>query len=146
MYRVIIERPRLCFDRGTDHRRAQRLRDDPESEPRFEPIRMKSKFLNENLAPLDRFLRSRVGRPWNEVHSEICAHIALRSAVQKHVLDHLRHMVYLRVEMVDGQPCDVISRYRRGPIATPKGELYVCPETGILRLARCRKVRRKRRG
>jgi hypothetical protein len=46
------------------------------------------------IEPLKKFLRSRCGRPWNKVHSEISEHLRLTSAVQKHVLDHLKDYVY----------------------------------------------------
>jgi hypothetical protein len=140
MYEVIIERPR-CGGRGWGFkgRERERMRDlaDPENARTFESTsrhRGGNKHLNENLAPLYRFLRSRVGRPWDEVHSEICATLRLTSAVQKHVLDHLRDMVHTIV-VRDGERLvehgrwgvqDVARYYRRGLF-------YVCPDTGTLK-------------
>jgi hypothetical protein len=43
----------------------------------------------ENLAPLRRFLASRVGRRWDDVYSEVRAAIRADSAAQLHVLQHL---------------------------------------------------------
>jgi hypothetical protein len=40
-----------------------------------------TKYLNEHLGPLRRYLDSQVGRPWNKVFSEICTHINRNSAV-----------------------------------------------------------------
>ena len=68
-----------------------------------------SKHLNENLAPLKRFLARRVGRPWSRVYAEICEHIALRSAVQKHVLDHLHQFVKTAVVLIDGRPHEALA-------------------------------------
>lgn len=51
------------------------------------------KVLNENLAPLRRYLERQVGRPWNKVYAEISAHLRPASAVQQHVRDHLHHFV-----------------------------------------------------
>jgi hypothetical protein len=48
------------------------------------------KGLNENLAPLRRFLRSNVGRPWDKVFAEICEHLNFDSAVQLHIWQHIR--------------------------------------------------------
>jgi hypothetical protein len=91
----------------------------------------------ENLAPLRRFLRSRVGRPWNDVHHEICALLNVRSAVQKHVLDHIREMVEVNVVMVDGVPHHKPGHWYGGsPIVRNRWrEFYVCPLTGALRFA-----------
>jgi hypothetical protein len=128
MFEVIIERPRGGARGGIGRSKPGRRPRDRDEWPRNEPMRMRDKFLRENLAPLRRFLASRVGRDWNEVHSEICATLSVRSAVQKHVLDHLRHMVELDVMLVDGRPHHVLAQYhRRGEIA--HGCLYVCPLT-----------------
>lgn len=51
------------------------------------------KGLNEFLNPLWRLLRSRCGKPWDKVYSEICANIRLDSAVQRHILEHLHQAV-----------------------------------------------------
>lgn len=137
MYEVIIERPRVGGKYLRVNGRERERERDPEYAPLLGPISRGrgSKHLNENLAPLRRFLVSRVGRPWNEVHSEICADLRLTSAVQKHVLDHLRDMVYthvvrafdqLRVHGRNG--VEPLGYRRRNTIA------YVCPDTGRLAL------------
>ncbi len=101
--------------------------------------RSRSKWLSENLAPLRRFLLRRLGRPWNDVHSEICAHIGLRSAVQKHVLDHLRHYVELQPILIDGYPHYPTLRGGRQagpqPLSDYGHAFYVCPQRGTLELA-----------
>jgi hypothetical protein len=51
------------------------------------------KHLNENLAPLKRYLQSQVGRPWTKVYSEICQRINRNSAVQLHIWQHLMQYV-----------------------------------------------------
>jgi hypothetical protein len=99
MHEVIIERPR----RGHHTERYPRTRmvnrglprnreDDPpvrESMGRY----YRGKSLNENLAPLVRFLRSNTGRPWSKVRSEMMRYLSVTSAVQKHVMDHVRQYV-----------------------------------------------------
>jgi hypothetical protein len=154
MYEVIIERPRggAGWARPWPRRTPWRLlaQDDDGTEDGGPTKvcmgpRIGSKWLNENLAPLRRFLLSRVGRPWDDVHSEIAAHIAPRSAVQTHVLSHLEQYVERNVVMINGWPHHPIAwgkdRKNYRPLASWKYSFYVCPETGLLRLAWKRRVR-----
>ena len=134
MFEVIIERPR---GGGRSPRYRHRRPRELEDMPRFESTargRGGSKYLNENLAPLRRFFRSRLGRPWNEVHAEISQHLSLRSAVQKHVLDHVRQMVELHAVVIDGRAYHPTTYRRHRLLVTPGrwGGFYVCPETGRL--------------
>lgn len=48
-----------------------------------------SKNLNENLRPLFQFLEKSVGRPWNDVNSEIRSRIDIRRAIGYHVIQHV---------------------------------------------------------
>lgn len=141
MFKVIVERPRLvnpracgsAYPRGALRHRFER---DIEEAPKRLGMAAghREKWLNENLAPLARFLRGQVGRPWNKVRSEIAAHLSVGSAVQKHVLDHLRDFVAEHVEIVDGVPHE-----RRwgvlGYVGQSRSRLWVCPRTGLLRFA-----------
>lgn len=92
------------------------------------------KELNENLNPLYRFLNSCAGRKWDEVHSEMCEHIRLDSAVQRHVLEHVDHFVEKDVIIINGEPYHSSRRWKltsyrsRGPT-----EMYVDPRDGILK-------------
>src|SRR5215210_3284575 len=108
MFEVIIERPRVgaSWPDRTKGRRAETNRLHPELSVSREPMSMGrgSKYLNENLAPLRRFLERSVGRPWDAVRAEICAHITMRSSVQKHVLDHVKEMVETSPVLIDGRP------------------------------------------
>lgn len=134
MFELIIERPRG----GNWPRRPGRAPRELDDAPRFESSsrnRGGTKHLNENLAPLVRFLRRRVGRPWNDVHREMAAQLSLGSAVQKHVLDHVRQLVELHVVLVDDRPYHATaSRGRRDPIEGGRwsGRFYVCPRRGRL--------------
>jgi hypothetical protein len=94
MARVIVERPRLKAFNNRKGRR-QELEDMPAHEGmrRSRALRGDRKQLNENLAPLRRYLASQVGRPWRKVYSEISEHLRADSAVQQHVRDHLRDFV-----------------------------------------------------
>jgi hypothetical protein len=92
MDKVIVERPRHGGDVKYPRGSAFWQRTAPELWPRREPIKWRRnrdpKSLNENLAPLRRYLRSNVGRPWDKVFSEISQRISLNSAVQLHIWHH----------------------------------------------------------
>jgi hypothetical protein len=96
MAKVIVERPRGGGG-GLRYPRA-RLRDwtPIEESPRRQSIRRPwdecgyRKGLNENLAPLRRYLLSNVGRPWDKVFSEMSRHMRLDSAVQLHIWQHVQ--------------------------------------------------------
>ena len=136
MCKVIVERPRVL---GWKHKRGrddQRARQDPEEAPLQESSargrKRNHKYLNENLAPLRRFVLGQVGRRWDSVHAEICEHLRLTSAVQQHVLQHLDDFVVKDVEMVDGKP---VHRADHRPVVGSRWRAlaWVCPRTGILR-------------
>jgi len=88
-----------------------------------------AKRLNENLTPLEQFLETAVGRPWDEVYSEIRERIDMRKAIGLHVMQHLEHMVEVNVFMENGVPFESKATY--GSWHEVYG-LYVHPETGLL--------------
>jgi len=97
-------------------------------EPHWQRIGSKRHF-NEHLSPLRRYLRKHVGRPWNKVHSEICAHINPSNVVQNHILTHLYQYVERHVVEVNGK-----IESRNGTPISYWSLFYVCPRTGLLRL------------
>jgi hypothetical protein len=137
MSKVIVERPRV----GNGWRRKGRTHalDDGEGNALRQRVPPKktvgSKMLNENLAPLRRYLESNVGRPWNKVHSEIAKHIRPTSVVQQHVLDHVRGYVDTNTRMVDGKVV-VLEGKRLTPVKESSTLFYVHPKTGILKFNR----------
>jgi len=103
------------------------------------------KELNENLKPLRRFLRSRVGKPWDKVYSEIMEGINLNNAVQYHVWQHLvqfgevetkTYMEGNTVMIAGGSPRHVGDYSWRE-------EFYVHPKTGLLCVSKSDKKRYK---
>lgn len=93
------------------------------------------KWLNENLAPLRRYLLAQTGRPWNAVWSEICENLKPTSTVQQHVRDHIEDFVAVRTFLKNGRvyfnrrgyaPCALDDAKWRQPLA------YVDPATGVL--------------
>jgi hypothetical protein len=148
MFEVIIERPRY----GSSWKRKKGRHGEPlrvQEGPTWEPVSRGrgSKGLNENLAPLRRFLERRVGRAWAAVRSEISSILNVRSAVQQHVLEHVKDMVEENAILVDGVPHHPPHLGFRGlePIVAYRWRgLYVCPRTGILRMAERRGRDRRR--
>jgi len=97
MAHVVVERPRLKpfkIRKG----RSVSLEDMPShvGMRRGHALHGDRKELNENLAPLRRYLEKQVGRPWNKVYSEIACHLRIDSAIQQHVRDHIGDFVAVK--------------------------------------------------
>lgn len=136
MAKVIVERPRRLegFSRKGRVLPLEEL-------PRHEGMRVRhvrnwgGKVLNENLAPLRRYLVRQVGRPWNKVYAEVSAHLRPTSAVQQHVRDHLHDFVAVK-------PRRLANQLRQRPGSDLWFQpFYVDPRTGLL----CRTDRLKQR-
>jgi hypothetical protein len=98
-----------------------------------------SKYLNENLAPLRRYLAQQVGRPWDKVYSEIAARLRVDSSVQQHVRDHLRDFVAIKPRR------GIDNWYMPMPGGLWRHRFYVDPRTGLLcRTDRLLEVRLRR--
>ena len=138
MPKVIVERPR----RGNP-KRARPGRAVPLEGEDGEPLRarkppprtQKTKSLNENLAPLRRYLEGQVGRPWAMVYSEIAENLKPSNTVQQHVRDHVEDFVATKCRMKNGKV--FASRHGRwggeAPLDQEYRKLYVHPRTGLLR-------------
>jgi hypothetical protein len=150
MSKVIVERPRLG---RKDKRRPGR--DRPLEDEDGAPLRargprrvkgIKTKSLNENLSPLERYLGRQVNRPWDKVWSEISANLKPTSTVQQHVRDHVPDFVAIDTRLENGRVV-VVSRFGGlTPLERSWAKLYVDPRTGILRrnphtVGRKRKIR-----
>jgi len=145
MYKVIVERPRRGGTRagGASRGRIYRASEDVPSKIGIKHGIGPSKWLNENLAPLKRFIASQVNRPWDKVYSEICANIDRRNTVQEHIFTHIQDFVELHAQLVDGKVYVKSWHYRSDwiPLDESTLELYVHPRTGILLRNRHRKPR-----
>ena len=137
MFKVIVERPRLVNSNGygRDGRSFRNQEDAPLMLGMRRGYRY-SKWLNENLAPLQRFLEQQVDRPWNKVYSEIRAGIDGRSTVQQHILQHLDDFVAIKTRWIDSQNggyvvCDC-DYGRHVTLEDSRYALFVHPRTGIL--------------
>ena len=126
MAKVLVERPRLID--STEHR-GRTLPDEllPKSLGVRRAVREAGgyKQLNENLAPLRRYLERQVGRPWNKVFSAIAANLKSTSTVQQHVRDHIKDFVQLHPH--------ADARVWAGSERRWFQALYVDPRDGILK-------------
>src|SRR5262245_56031154 len=139
MSKIIVERPRI--DSGPRRKGRSRPLTDADGAPYRARDRdggherpQRTKHLNENLAPLRRFLQSNVGRPWNKVRSELAENIRPTSTVQQHVLDHVTDFVATKTVMREGKVMVFDSHSRRHPVPVQESWalLYVHPKSGLL--------------
>ncbi len=151
MAKVIVERPRLkgwAWNKPKGYQRQLR-RCGEEGPPSREGIKARwqsrTKSFNEHLGPLRRYLDKQVGRPWDKVYSEICAHIDRGSVVQKHVHTHIEQYVARNVILIDGVPCNGDGSFQYGKPLQQLGypHWYVCPRTGLLRRVKLTSRKRK---
>ena len=148
MAKVIVQRPRIGGEKVTKGRTPRDLENLPARKGLRRAVQEAGdwKELNENLAPLRRYLASQVGRPWNKVWSEICANLRPTSTVQQHVRDHVFDFVAIRNLRVSGGEFYVGGGWRGPvPLAKSRYELWVDPRSGILRRNRGRDRYRKAR-
>lgn len=137
MFNVIVERPRW----GASHAQSPKLKGNKTQD--IKQIGLKrhahvgarySKSLNENLAPLIRFLRSRRGRSWDSVFSEICDCLDTGSTVKMHVRQHLEDFVLTRISigrlgewMFEGMVIEKSRHWFR------RYQFFVDPHDGVLK-------------
>lgn len=146
MFKVIVERPRW----GSRHAPKSKLRyDKAPDRKRVTGRRLVlehsgyTKCLNENLAPLKRYLHKQVGRPWDKVYSEICEHLDTSSTVKQHVRDHLTDFILVNVTVArDGR---FMSAHKWWGPTSPENwwaKLYVDPNDGLIKRTDklCRKL------
>ncbi len=137
MFKVIVERPRRGG--GGPLKKHRQANEDPENLPTKESMKAPYRYgdnlkeLNENLSPLKRYLNKQVGRNWNDVYSEISKHIDNNSTVKKHVKDHIKWFVNEHVVVEGKKVYGKIAHYIGYRPELWKDELYVDPETGILK-------------
>ena len=146
MFKVIVERPRwgrkyaarskLRYDKVPDRKHATGRRLVLE-------YRGYTKDLNENLAPLKRYLHKQVGRPWSKVYSEICEHLDASSTVKQHVRDHLTDFILVKVT-VDRKGGFTASNHWGRPMSPEHwwAKLYVDPTDDLIKRTDklCRKL------
>jgi hypothetical protein len=137
MFKVIVERPR----RGWRVPRARGRLAGEDDLPTKIGVRRHgvltgncTKTLNENLGPLERYLGRQVGRPWNDVYSEICATLAPGHTVKEHVRQHIRDFV-MRDIAIGRDGAWICPGRRRSGVRDRLWwqRYYVDPEDGLLK-------------
>jgi len=136
MPKVIVERPR----RGGSGERLRRNTTAREDDVALSKVGMKRdaqlrggfKSLNENLAPLKRYLDAQVDRPWAKVWSEICENLKPSNTVQQHVRDHIPDFVAIKTSLRDGEIW-VHERWAPVRLKDSHTRLFVDPQSGLLR-------------
>jgi len=137
MHEVLIERPRRGHRRKT-HRgnkpRVSEWTDEDSYAGAYRPRQHRTKFFDDLLSPLERWLRKQVNRPWDKVWSELTAGVDSRSVVGQHLLTHARHLVSMDCCYDEARREVLINARhwsRRGPCAAYG--LYVDPRSQLLR-------------
>ena len=90
------------------------------------------KDFNENLSPLWNYLRSKVGKSWDEVYSDIRKNLSPNSTVQMHVVQHLKWQVHLDTYFAEDGLIYARTGYRTICVEEPtwsKFPFYVHPVT-----------------
>lgn len=152
---IVIERPRggmrISAKKLTGYKKnLQKLTEEASEDGLLSPYLIKmgkrTKHFSDHLGPLRRLLRSKVGKPWNDVYSELCQRLNTNSVTGQHVISHLWDFVERYVEIIDGVPYHKTHRSRFA-IGHWRDEFYIHPETGILCLAQTapKKPRKKRK-
>lgn len=105
--------------------------------PTHEPINLNhSTYFGDNLEPLERFLRSNLGRPWSEVHSKLSQQLDRSTVSGEHVFQHLQH--YMGNTPWQKQIPAEGHHYRKQNDGTST-RFGVHPETGLLCIVNPRK-------
>lgn len=146
MFKVIVERPRWGSRMRTREGRLYRASEEVASKIGMKQGYVRRKWLNENLAPLKRWLEAQANRPWDKVYAELCANIDRRNTVQEHIFTHIDNFVERETQWVDGK-VHVLRRWAHElqPVEESNATLYVHPRTGLLLKNRHRVSRKRRR-
>ena len=147
--KVLTERPRSSSRvryKNVRNRMTRKTIDEDEqghAEGMRFPYGYEQKGFTDLIGPLYRFLHSRVGKPWDKVHSEICSALKGRSTQQQHLLDHVESAVisdlsFENGKLVHANGLEFIRRYWGFANRT----FYVDPRDGTLK-AVTEKMRRQ---
>ncbi len=145
MHKVVTTRPRKggygYSNRGRHLRHAEMkvVVDDEEgietNARKRGKISRHDKVFSDLINPLLRYLRKQVGRPWNDVYSDVSKSLP-KGLHRYHIRDqHVSFAVETQVEIIDGEPHSKPPY----PHRLRDGALYVDPRDGILKRTKDRK-------
>lgn len=117
MKHVVVDRPRTGGDGGKSKppkgSKKQFNKTPLEEQPKFQSSSRKRvygyncKELSDHLGPLRRWLRSQVGRNWDDVWSEICENLSVHDVMTRHVREHAEYYVQKNCTIdEEGDVCD----------------------------------------
>lgn len=133
MKQVLIERPRRGWRSKHQRTNKPRVSDWDGEDMRVErvaPRPPRTKYFDDLLGPLRKYLRAQIGRPWDKVFSEICASIDSRTVTGRHLLHHFLQEIEVDCQLdTAGNPGYAIHNRHR-PWAF--SGLYVHPHTGLV--------------
>lgn len=146
--KVLTERPRSGGPSYKDIRKKKERKkigeDDKGSKEGMRyPYGYNQKNFTDLIGPLYKFLRSRVGKRWDKVYSEICSQLKGRSTQQQHLLQHLNWAVTTDLAFENGKLVHANGipfpkyNYRRGD-----NLFYVDPRDGILKAPTEKQIKR----
>ncbi len=143
MKHVLIDRPRSGSHFGKQAKgsrrqltgRYQQIEDYPFKESVRKPwiVANQEKQFSDHISPLERFLRTKIGKKWDDVYSEVRKHVSPNSKMQLHLLEHCYDFVETKVHIINGIPYD--ERFHLVLGSQYRMQLYVDPEDGILKQA-----------
>ncbi len=136
MRKVLTESPRAGSRRSYHDVRKRENRGNIEDLPYYKGIRRPykeqgdCKEFTDHISPLIRYLWSCVGRPWDDVWSEICERVPSNNVVDGHLKDHVLGEVDQYCFVKDDEVY-VIGKYWK--ITFKPRRLYVDPRDGLLK-------------
>lgn len=135
MHKVVVERERYGSSRK-NRKWGRRIAFVPDADYDEQPAFVSSgrkrqygsdcKWFTDVLGPLNGFLRSNLGRPWDKVYSELRRGLDVRKVTGRHIFDHLERMV--ETDCFIGADRKVYA----GPRAWNVTGFYVHPKSGLL--------------
>ena len=137
MKKVLTERPRsngiYSYNDFRQRENAGDYDDLPSHQGMRRPYGWEAKQFSDLLGPLQRFLRNSVGRPWDDVWSEICQAVGSGNTVDEHLRGHAMQEVETNTVVVDGRVMSY-GRFGGGSLGEP-WRLYVDPRDGLIHAA-----------
>ncbi len=156
MAKVVTERPRsgsAARSAKTGHRLSwneveQAIMTD-DAGPSRHPVSRRRQYddpksFTDVLGPLRGYLRKQVGRPWNDVFSELSRTLDRRSITGLHIWDHVQWEVTLHAHIAADGTVWTKRRYWSEMYQLDRDDLYVHPVDGLLKAATKNASRRYR--